>query len=227
MVKIRNHKTRKDVFILILLGILMIFGAIYFSTIDVVSVRDFLLSFGVWAPLVGIMGMIIAVVIAPIPSLPFDLAAGALFGWFWGGVVSMIGALIGAIFAFLISRKFGKNVVRKYAVEYSDMCESCSENYIFILLLISRLIPFISYPIISYAAGLTRIRLSRFILATTIGIIPITFLITYSGSLLTYSNIYINIAMTVIILFTIFIIPKYMANDKVKNYVKKKVENNR
>ncbi len=47
---------------------------------------------------------------------------------------------------------------------------------------VSRLIPFISFDIVSYAAGLTKIKVWRFTLATFAGIIPASFLLARFGS---------------------------------------------
>ncbi|NNF78873.1 MAG: TVP38/TMEM64 family protein, partial [Rhizobiales bacterium] len=45
-----------------------------------------------------------------------------------------------------------------------------------------RLMPFISFDIVSYAAGLTRLTLWRFALATLAGIVPASFLLAHFGS---------------------------------------------
>ncbi len=44
-----------------------------------------------------------------------------------------------------------------------------------------RLIPFVSFDIISYAAGLTPLRFWRFALATLAGVTPIAFLLSHFG----------------------------------------------
>jgi uncharacterized membrane protein YdjX (TVP38/TMEM64 family) len=220
----KNHKTKQSIAVIIGLAALMIIAAIYFSKVDVEYVKSFLLSFGMLAPIVCIAGMTLAVIIAPMPSLPFDLAAGALFGGFLGGVYSMTGAVIGSIIAFLITRKFGRRVMQKYAADYAKMCEQCDENYIFVLLFVSRLIPLISFDIVSYAAGLTPIKLWKFIVATVVGVVPVTFVLTYSGSLLTYGSTLINIALTVMILFTMFFIPRYLSQERIHKYVKKRMK---
>src|SRR3712207_8220042 len=44
-----------------------------------------------------------------------------------------------------------------------------------------RLIPGVAFDVISYAAGLTRMRFRNFIVATALGIFPQTFLYSYLG----------------------------------------------
>lgn len=50
------------------------------------------------------------------------------------------------------------------------------------IVFITRLAPFISFDVISYAAGLTKLTLFRFTLATLMGIIPISFILAHLGS---------------------------------------------
>ena len=49
------------------------------------------------------------------------------------------------------------------------------------IIFVSRLIPFISFDIISYAAGLTKIGYFQFALATLAGILPASFLLAHFG----------------------------------------------
>src|SRR4030095_11451938 len=44
-----------------------------------------------------------------------------------------------------------------------------------------RLLPGVAFDAISYAAGLTNMRFSNFLVATTLGIVPQTFLYSYLG----------------------------------------------
>jgi uncharacterized membrane protein YdjX (TVP38/TMEM64 family) len=48
----------------------------------------------------------------------------------------------------------------------------------------SRLVPFISFDAVSYAAGLTPLTFWRFVVATLAGVIPTAYLITTFGGLL-------------------------------------------
>jgi len=47
--------------------------------------------------------------------------------------------------------------------------------------LFGRLLPFISFDMLSYAAGLTPLTFWRFAVATLVGVIPISFLLTHFG----------------------------------------------
>ena len=56
-----------------------------------------------------------------------------------------------------------------------------SQNALTGIVLVSRLLPFISFDIISYAAGLTVLSFWRFALATLFGIVPASFLLAHFG----------------------------------------------
>jgi uncharacterized membrane protein YdjX (TVP38/TMEM64 family) len=46
---------------------------------------------------------------------------------------------------------------------------------------VGRLVPGVAFDVISYAAGLTRMRFRNFLIATALGILPQTFLYSYLG----------------------------------------------
>ena len=58
---------------------------------------------GAWAPVVFIVGYVIAVV-AFVPALPLTILAGLAFGTAWGTVYVAIAATTGACLSFLIAR---------------------------------------------------------------------------------------------------------------------------
>ena len=168
--------------------VLLMFGAYgVFQFFDVEQLFDpnrlvnSLESLGAMGPLVFVGLMILAVVVSPIPSLPLDIAAGIVFGPFWGMVYAVIGAEIGAIVSFLIARALGKEVLGRLLKTKVTFCEKCSDHHLMGLIFVARLLPIFSFDIISYGAGLTRMSLRVFAIATLLGMIPPTFALTYLG----------------------------------------------
>lgn len=84
---------------------------------DIAGFRAYLLSFGVWAPFVSAFFMILAVVIAPLPTFVPTFANGLLFGTLWGSVLSWTSALVGAVLTFYIARLLGRPVVLRLVPE--------------------------------------------------------------------------------------------------------------
>jgi uncharacterized membrane protein YdjX (TVP38/TMEM64 family) len=83
-----------------------------------------------------------------------------VFGSFWGALISWIGALMGALTSFYIARLFRNVALRKIVRNQKtvEFIRHAGEKRGFYVILISRLLPFISFDIISYMAGLSGIR---------------------------------------------------------------------
>jgi uncharacterized membrane protein YdjX (TVP38/TMEM64 family) len=118
----------------------------------------------------------------PIPSAPIALAAGAVFGHGWGTLYIVLGAELGAIIAFGIARFAGYELLRKWFGDRIETGMWGNQNRLTVLVFVSRLLPFISFDLISYGAGLTPIRFWRFALATLLGLIPMSFLLAHFGA---------------------------------------------
>jgi len=137
---------------------------------------------GVWGPLVIIGLMIVSVVASPIPSAPIAMAAGAAYGHLWGTVQIVLGAELGALIAFCIARALGRDAVRRMFGERADAGLLGSQNALMGAVFASRLMPFVSFDMISYAAGLSCLRPWRFAVATFAGIVPASFALVYLGA---------------------------------------------
>lgn len=139
---------------------------------------------GIWGPLGIIVLMTAAIVMSPIPSGPIALVAGAAFGPVLGTVYTVIGAEAGAIIAFFIARCLGYEAVRRWAKAGPTLKwlrRRRSQVWLMAIVFASRLVPFISFDAVSYAAGLTPLAFWRFALATLAGVIPISFVLAYFG----------------------------------------------
>jgi len=136
---------------------------------------------GLWGPVVIVTLMTLAVVASPIPSAPIALAAGAAYGHFWGTVQVVIGAELGALIAFGLARLLGHDALRRVFGDRVDAGLLGSQNALTAMIFASRLMPFVSFDMISYAAGLSRLHAWRFAVATLAGIIPASFLLAHFG----------------------------------------------
>jgi len=137
---------------------------------------------GLFGPLTIIGLMTIAVIASPIPSAPIATASGAAFGQFAGSIYVAIRAETGALVAFMIARIGGRRAVEHLLAGRAIASLLGSQNALTLAVLASRLLPFISFDAISYAAGLSRLHLWRFLLATLAGILPASFLLAFLGA---------------------------------------------
>lgn len=156
------------------------------QNVDVDLAREYILGFGIWAPIVSFLLMILQSIAAPLPAFIITFANAGLFGWVKGALLSWSSAMVGAALCFYISRFFGRAVTEKltskYALESIDEFFDCYGEY---AVLISRLLPFISFDIVSYGAGLTSMSFWKFFIATGIGQLPATIVYSYIGGMLT------------------------------------------
>ena len=173
------------------------------------NIQSRLESAGVFAPIVYMLLMAFAVVISPIPSLPLNIAAGAYFGAIVGTVYSVIGALTGAVISFMISRFLGREFVERILGGHVNFCTYCSDKVLTKIVFISRLLPVVSFDIVSYGAGLTKMSIKKFALATCLGMIPLTFLYNYSGSMLVFGK-GLAFVLGIVMVALFFLLPKWM-----------------
>ncbi|MBZ0128361.1 MAG: TVP38/TMEM64 family protein [Rhodobacteraceae bacterium] len=136
---------------------------------------------GIWGPALIIGLMTLAVVASPLPSAPVALASGAAYGHLWGTALVVLGAELGALIAFGLARAIGRDALRRLFGERVDAGLLGSQNVLMATVFASRLMPFVSFDMISYAAGLSCLRAWRFALATLAGIVPASFLLAHFG----------------------------------------------
>jgi uncharacterized membrane protein YdjX (TVP38/TMEM64 family) len=147
-----------------------------------VQLQTYIEQFGFWGPIAIILLIACAIVVSPIPSAPVALVSGALYGHTFGTIYVILGSVSGALLAFTISRFLGYEYVNKKLAKHVPVKLTGSPNTLMAIVFFTRLAPFISFDIISYAAGLTRLDYGRFILATIAGITPISFVLAHIGS---------------------------------------------
>lgn len=156
---------------------------------DVDELKAWISELGYWGPVTIIVLMAIAIIINPIPSAPIALAAGAAYGHTWGTVYVVAGAASGAMGAFWIARLLGYELMVRVFGSRLRLGWLGSQNFLMGMVFVSRLIPFLSFDLVSYGAGLTPITTWRFALATLTGLIPASFLLAHFGGELTSSSL--------------------------------------
>lgn len=152
----------------------------YFS--DTERLRDWVAGLGVTGPFAVIALMTVAILVSPIPSAPIALAAGAAYGHTWGTLYVLLGSELGAVAAFSLARLLGHDFLRRRFGDKLSVGLEGSQNLLMGTVFVTRLLPFLSFDLISYAAGLTNLTFLRFAIATLAGIVPASFLLAHLGS---------------------------------------------
>lgn len=146
-------------------------------------VRGVVTDLGMAGPLALIGLMVLAIVASPIPSGPIAVAAGAMYGTLWGGSFVVAGALLGSSAAFGAARYLGFDAIRQSTNPVLKFIAAPrSQVNLMLIVFASRLVPFISFDAVSYAAGLTCLSFGRFALATLFGVVPICFALAAMGA---------------------------------------------
>jgi len=139
---------------------------------------------GPWGPVIFIALYIVATVFF-IPGSVLTLGAGAVFGVVLGSVYVSISATLGATAAFLVGRYLARDAIaRKIAKneKFATIDRAVADEGWKIVLL-TRLSPVFPFTLLNYAFGLTRVKLSHYVLASWLGMIPGTVMYVYLGSL--------------------------------------------
>lgn len=158
----------------------------YLSSMNLDMIKEYILSFGIWAPIISFLLMVLQSIIAPIPAFLITLSNAAIFGWVKGAILSWSSAMAGAALCFFIARGLGRDAVEKLTSKFAlKDIDGFFEKYGKHTILIARLLPFISFDIVSYAAGLTSMSFWSFFIATGIGQLPATIIYSYVGGMLT------------------------------------------
>jgi len=188
------------------------------SRLDTAVVIDYLRSYGKLAVVVSFTLMVLQSVVAPIPAFLITLSNAAIFGWWQGAILSWSSAMAGAALCFFIARVLGRDVVEKLtnkgAMESIDVF---FERYGKYTIAICRLLPFISFDFVSYAAGLTNMKFWAFFIATGLGQLPATIVYSYVGGTLTggAQKLFVGL-LTLFALSLVIGIAKKVYNDKHK-----------
>ncbi len=135
-----------------------------------------------FGPIAIVALVAIGIVVSPIPSGAVAIVAGALYGTYEGGALTIAGAVVGAGSAFLLSRHLGRERLAGTNFRLAQsLTRERSQNALMLTVFLTRLVPFISFDAVSYVAGLTPLCFWRFLAATTLGTAPVCIAFAAAG----------------------------------------------
>jgi uncharacterized membrane protein YdjX (TVP38/TMEM64 family) len=109
------------------------------------------------------------------------VTSGFLFGAWLGALYAVIGATLGATILFLAARAGLAGLAARAGPRTQKIAAGFRRNG-FNYLLVIRLIPLFPFWLVNLAAGAAGLGLPSFVLATFIGIVPVTFILANLGS---------------------------------------------
>src|SRR5438093_2646046 len=145
---------------------------------------DWIGKLGPWGPVI-FAGLYVVATVLFVPGSVLTLGAGAVFGVALGSVCVSISATLGATAAFLVGRYLARDAVAR-RIEKNEKFATidravAGEGWRIVLL--TRLSPVFPFTLLNYAFGLTQVKLSHYMLASWIGMMPGTVMYVYLGSL--------------------------------------------
>ena len=141
-----------------------------------------------WVERAGILGEVgfvfgyALVTLTPVPKNVVSIAAGFAWGLALGVGLVMLGALLGAAFAFMLGRALGRDAIERFTGAKVKMVDDLLRRRGLLSMIGVRLIPVLPFTVINYAAGLTAVRIRDYAIGTTIGIIPGTIVYVAVGA---------------------------------------------
>jgi len=152
----------------------------------IMSAKGVLQALGVLGILAYSTGYLLFCVML-LPAALMSILAGAAWpqlGGIAGFAVALPSATLAACAAFLIARYFFSGRFRRWLLEKPRLSavERAVNQKGATLVLLLRLSPILPFPVLNYIFGLTLIPFRKYALATFIGMMPITFMWTYVGS---------------------------------------------
>jgi uncharacterized membrane protein YdjX (TVP38/TMEM64 family) len=183
----KSNLLKLGILVLFVVGIILVFGLTPLSVSDFkpTSVKNFILRFGSWAPVVFVLVYSLRAVILVLPVGVMSLAGGLVFGKWLGTVYILLGATLGSCISFLMARYLGRSFIERFKWLHKGRIKSFDENvekHGLKVILFLRLIPLFQYDAVNFGSGLSKMKFRDYVLGTFIGMIPGGFINAFLGS---------------------------------------------
>jgi uncharacterized membrane protein YdjX (TVP38/TMEM64 family) len=147
------------------------------------SFSRFLISLGSYSPIFFVLLQALQVVISPIPGELTGIVGGYIYGATLGFILSTLGLALGSLAAFELARILGRPFVEKFVNQnllkkFEFLTTDTGATLCFLLFLI----PGFPKDVLCYLLGLSRMKLTTFLVLSTLGRMPGTFLLTLQGA---------------------------------------------
>ncbi len=173
------------VFAIVLLALWLTFGkkmTVFIS--DPVTFKAWLGQYDGFSQVVFVLIRSLQTVVKFFPAEPLEIGSGYAFGTFGGLAWCLLGSFLGSLVIVLLTKKFGVKFVNKFIPtdDINSLAFLKNKKKLMMFIFIFYLIPGTPKDIMTYAAGLTKISMTKFLLVTTIARIPSIITSTFCGS---------------------------------------------
>src|SRR5882672_4342532 len=166
-------------------GVAIVLALKYFHVQDLLKAAlDWIGKLGPWGPVIFV-GLYVVATVLFVPGSVLTLGAGAVFGVVLVSVCVSISAKLGSTAAFLVGRYLARDAIARKIEKHEKFAtiDRAVADEGWKIVLLTRLSPVFPFVLLNYAFGLTRVKLSHYVLASWLGMIPGTLMYVYLGSL--------------------------------------------
>jgi uncharacterized membrane protein YdjX (TVP38/TMEM64 family) len=173
-----------------------------FETGNLERLRQWLDAYREWAPLAFSLGGA-ALIGMGAPRSLISVLGGAVFGLWWGLILSLTAAMIGSGVMFWLTRLLGRPLLEKKAGLYLDHIEHYTHHHGFLLVVLLRQLP-LTCLFVNVLIGLTAISTKAFLLGSIVGLLPEALIFALFGSSLQDSFLWrVSLAASLLVLLAL------------------------
>lgn len=149
--------------------------------LDLATIFNFLRAHPILAP-VAFIALSFIMTLLMLPTLPLNLGAGFLWGPYFGGLYTLVGASLGAAIAFLISRHLAAELLNRHFRHrtWIWLLEQVRQQD-WKVVAFTRINPIFPTAPLNYFFGLTTIKFWPYLIATVVFIAPMVVLFAHLG----------------------------------------------
>jgi uncharacterized membrane protein YdjX (TVP38/TMEM64 family) len=136
-----------------------------------------------WYGPVALIAAYAAGCVFAVPASIFIIAAGVVWGWKFGTLYAMCGAMIGASLSYFVGRFLGEGLLDKFG-RAGRAVESQVASAGFKTMLVVRLIPGPPFAVWNYGAGVANVKFSDYFFGTLLGTLPAHLIFAYCADAL-------------------------------------------
>ena len=153
------------------------------SALTPAVIRAFLASLGIAGPLALIAGLGGVLVVPIIPASVLQIGAGLAYGPWLGLLYATVADILGASIGFWLGRGGRSWLERRLAPDNHARLVALTRRMNWHTVVLLRLIPGPAYPLVSLAAGHSRLSYLAYISASLTGVFPALVLLVLAGDL--------------------------------------------
>lgn len=173
-------------------------------------IKEWVSEFGLWGPLVIIVGMVASMFLFVVPNLLLLIISSVSYGPLWGSVISLVAVFISSTVAYSLGYWVGPGILKRFLSKNThEKLTKMVRLYGVGIIILFRISPLLSNEAISFIPALLRMRYKRFILATLAGSVPVIGILAYTSGEGNFKTVMIWLSVVSLIGYAIYL---YIAN---------------